>query len=100
MLAKFPKSVHPSMVGSNHRSTASQIWCKEQQLMKSKLSESEISDKKGGEGIDLYQAYRSMIEIVAALEESEYTPGYKYQTAVQPHDDPANPASEKGTAQG
>ncbi len=53
-------------------------------------------------GINLLSVYRSMLRIVARLDECRYTEGNSLlrQTEVRKHPDLANPASEKSTVQG
>lgn len=53
-------------------------------------------------GINLLSLYRSMLRIVARLDESEYTEGNSLlrQTEVVQHSDLANPASDEVTLQG
>jgi hypothetical protein len=53
-------------------------------------------------GINLLSVYRSMLRIVARLEESEYTEGNSLlrQTEVLKHSDLADPASDVSTSQG
>ena len=54
------------------------------------------------EGINLLSVYRSMLRIVARLDESEYTEGNSLlrQTEVFEHSNLANPASDEVTLQG
>ncbi len=54
------------------------------------------------DGINLLSVYRSMLRIVARLEESEYTEGNSLlrQTEVLKHPDLADPAGDVGTSQG
>jgi hypothetical protein len=61
--------------------------------------ESQLSTQENSE-VDLLKVSRTMLEIVAYLEESRYTEKNKCQTAVQHHDDPADPASANTTTQG
>ena len=53
-------------------------------------------------GINLLSVYRSMLRIVARLDESEYTEGNSLlrQTEVLEHSNLANPASDEVTLQG
>ena len=53
-------------------------------------------------GINLLSLYRSMLRIVARLDESEYTEGNSLlrQTEVVEHSNLANPASDDTTMQG
>lgn len=46
------------------------------------------------DGIQLLSVYRSLLKIVAALEEREYTESNLRQTVGLQSDDPADPASE------
>jgi hypothetical protein len=54
------------------------------------------------DGINLLSVYRSLLRIVARLDESEYTEGNSLlrQTEVYHHSDLADPASEGSTSQG
>ncbi len=54
------------------------------------------------DGINLLSVYRSMLRIVARLDESEYTEGNSLlrQTEVLKHSDLADPASDGSTSQG
>ena len=54
------------------------------------------------DGINLLSVYRSMLRIVARLEENEYTEGNSLlrQTEVLKHPDLADPASDRDTSQG
>ncbi|MBE2184487.1 MAG: hypothetical protein IAE89_13745 [Anaerolineae bacterium] len=54
------------------------------------------------DGINLLSIYRSMLRIVARLDENEYTEGNSLlrQTEVRKHSDLADPASVDGTVQG
>lgn len=54
------------------------------------------------EAINLLGVYRSLLRIVARLEDQEYTAGevHSRQTAGFPPDDPADPASGSDTSQG
>ena len=54
------------------------------------------------DGINLLSVYRSMLRIVARLEESEYTENNSLlrQTEVLKHPDLADPASDEDTSQG
>ena len=54
------------------------------------------------DGINLLSVYRSMLRIVARLNESEYTEGNSLlrQTEVMEHSNLANPASAEDTVQG
>jgi hypothetical protein len=54
------------------------------------------------DGINLLSVYRSILRIVARLEESEYTEGNSLlrQTEVLEHSDLADPASDVTTSQG
>jgi hypothetical protein len=52
------------------------------------------------EGINLESVYRSLLKIVACLEENQYTEKISCQTEVRQHPDLADPASERNTPQG
>ncbi|NJL57859.1 hypothetical protein HC928_24055 [bacterium] len=54
------------------------------------------------DGINLLSLYRSMLRIVARLDESEYTEDSSLlrQTEVVEHSNLANPASDSSTVQG
>gem|GEM_PF-705956 len=54
------------------------------------------------EPINLLGVYRSLLRIVARLDDQEYTAGevHSRQTAGLQSDDPADPASVDGTSQG
>ncbi|MBN8593099.1 MAG: hypothetical protein J0M33_15190 [Anaerolineae bacterium] len=52
------------------------------------------------EPINLLGVYRSLLRIVARLEDQEYTDGNSRQTEVVVHPDPADPASGSDTSQG
>lgn len=51
-------------------------------------------------GIDLKSVYRSLLKIVARLEENQYTEDMLRQTAEDQLDDLADPASAGHTSQG
>lgn len=51
-------------------------------------------------GIDLFGVCRWMLDIVAVLNESEYTQNHIHQTAERQPDDLADPASDSDTPQG
>jgi hypothetical protein len=52
------------------------------------------------QGVNLEMVYRSLLNIVAHLDERQYTEGDIRQTEVLEHSDLANPASESTTSQG
>jgi hypothetical protein len=52
------------------------------------------------QGVNLETVYRSLLNIVARLDERQYTEGNIRQTAERELDDLANPASEAATSQG
>lgn len=52
------------------------------------------------EPINLLGVYRSLLRIVARLDDQEYTDGNSRQTAGYQPDDPAHPASGRSTSQG
>jgi len=55
------------------------------------------------DGINKEALYRSLLEIVAYLDETQYTEGSSFidrRAEVVEHSDPANPASEDSTSQG
>jgi len=62
----------------------------------------QILDAKPGdaEPINLLGVYRSLLRIVARLEDQEYTDANSRQTAGFQPDDPADPASGVSTSQG
>ena len=51
-------------------------------------------------GVDLKSVCRSLLKIVARLEENQYTEGMLRQTVEQELDDLANPAGAGNTSQG
>jgi hypothetical protein len=51
-------------------------------------------------GVNLEKVYRSLLKIVAHLDESQYTESHFRQTAERELDDPADPASEATTSPG
>ena len=51
-------------------------------------------------GVNLEMVYRSLLNIVAHLDERQYTEGDIRQTEVVEHSNLANPASEAATSQG
>lgn len=53
-----------------------------------------------GQGVNLETVYRSLLNIVARLDETQYTQGMLRQTEVQEHSDLADPASDGSTSQG
>ena len=59
------------------------------------------SDSVENEGINLLGVYRSMLRIVARLEESQYTESHSFmgQTEVVEDSDLANPARDNSTTQ-
>ncbi|MCI0550386.1 MAG: hypothetical protein L0287_05490 [Anaerolineae bacterium] len=54
------------------------------------------------QGMNLEAVYRSLLRIVARLDENEYTESNSLlrQTEVRKHSDLADPASDGGTSQG
>lgn len=55
------------------------------------------------DGINKEALYRSLLEIVAYLDETQYTEGSSFidrRAEVVEHSDPADPASEESTSQG
>lgn len=66
-----------------------------------RLSDEQPNIAENG-GINLLSLYRSMLRIVARLDESEYTEGNSLlrQTEVVEHSNLANPASADDTVQG
>jgi hypothetical protein len=52
------------------------------------------------QGINLETVYRSLLNIVARLDDTQYTQGMLRQTAERELDDLADPASVEGTSQG
>jgi hypothetical protein len=52
------------------------------------------------QGVNLETVYRSLLKIVARLDETQYTQGAIRQTAEREPDDLAVPASESVTSQG
>jgi hypothetical protein len=53
-----------------------------------------------GQGVNLETVYRSLLNIVARLDETQYTQGMLRQTTEQELDDLADPASGANTSQG
>lgn len=53
-----------------------------------------------GQGVNLETVYRSLLNIIAHLDETQYTQGMLRQTTEQELDDLADPASETSTSQG
>jgi len=70
-------------------------------LKPERLSDEQPHTTENG-GINLLSLYRSMLRIVARLDESEYTEDNSLlrQTEVVEHSNLANPASVDGTVQG
>lgn len=60
---------------------------------------SEVSSD-GKSKIDMVAVYRSLLRVVAQLEEQGYTEDSLRQAAVPKHDDLPNPASDESTRQG
>lgn len=58
---------------------------------------SQLNTKRG---INLEMVYRSLLNIVARLDETQYTQGISRQTAERELDDLADPASVEATSQG
>jgi len=52
------------------------------------------------EGVNLETVYRSLLRIIARLDEREYTEGVLHQTTEVVLDDLADPASAMNTSQG
>lgn len=55
------------------------------------------------DGINKEALYRSLLEIVASLDETQYTEVSSFidrRAEVVQHSDPANPASDRDTSQG
>jgi hypothetical protein len=55
------------------------------------------------DGINKEALYRSLLEIVAYLDETQYTEDSSFidrRAEVRQHSDPANPASDSDTSQG
>jgi len=55
---------------------------------------------KQTEGIDLLNAYRTVLRVLAQLESEEYTSDCERQADVSQHDDLPDPASAVTTRQG
>jgi hypothetical protein len=53
-----------------------------------------------GQGVNLETVYRSLLNIVARLDETQYTQGMLRQTTERELDDLADPASAANTSQG
>jgi len=53
-----------------------------------------------GQGVNLEMVYRSLLRIIARLDEKEYTEGMLRQTTEVELDDLADPASGMNTSQG
>jgi hypothetical protein len=53
-----------------------------------------------GQGVNLETVYRSLLNIVARLDETQYTQGMLRQTTERELDDLADPASATNTSQG
>jgi hypothetical protein len=53
-----------------------------------------------GQGVNLETVYRSLLRIIARLDETQYTQGMLCQTTEVELDDLADPASERSTSQG
>jgi hypothetical protein len=70
-------------------------------LKPERLSDEQPNIAENG-GINLLSLYRSMLRIVARLDESEYTESNSLlrQTEVVEHSNLANPASDEVTVQG
>jgi hypothetical protein len=52
------------------------------------------------QGVNLETVYRSLLNIIARLDETQYTDGMLRQTTERELDDLADPASERSTSQG
>jgi hypothetical protein len=52
------------------------------------------------QGVNLEMVYRSLLRIIAHLDETQYTEGMLRQIEVYHHPDLANPASAVNTSQG
>lgn len=63
-------------------------------LDKSLTAPHEELNRAPTDGIQLLSVYRSLLKIVAALDDREYTEEDLRQTVGLPSDDPADPASE------
>lgn len=70
--------------------------------MKAEPTEPNLQLNKQQHGVNLESVYRSLLRIVARLDENEYTEGNSLlrQTEVYHHSDLADPASDVGTSQG
>lgn len=53
-----------------------------------------------GQGVNLEMVYRSLLNIIAHLDETQYTQGMLRQTTERELDDLADPASGVNTSQG
>ena len=53
-----------------------------------------------GQGVNLEMVYRSLLRIIARLDETQYTQGMLRQTTERELDDLADPASAVNTSQG
>lgn len=53
-----------------------------------------------GQGVNLETVYRSLLNIIARLDETQYTQSMLRQTEVVEHSDLAHPASAVNTSQG
>jgi hypothetical protein len=54
----------------------------------------------GGQSVNLEMVYRSLLRIIACLDETQYTQGMLRQTTEVELDDLADPASDTNTSQG
>lgn len=81
----------------HHRSF---VGSEEQRLPSDTPRQAAIPQSNTQRGVNLVTVYRSLLNIVAHLDERQYTEGDLRQTAERELDDPANPASEIATSQG
>jgi hypothetical protein len=59
-----------------------------------------LQQPNSGQGVNLEMVYRSLLNIVAHLDETQYTEGMLRQTTEVVLDDLADPASAVNTSQG
>ncbi|MFW5709698.1 MAG: hypothetical protein ACOCX5_05710 [Chloroflexota bacterium] len=65
--------------------------------------QAEIPQPNTRQGVNLVTVCRSLLEIVASLDETQYTEGSSFidrRAEVVQHSDPADPASDEDTSQG
>jgi hypothetical protein len=76
------------------------VWLEETGLKSDSPNHVKTLKPHSGQGVNLEMVYRSLLRIIARLDETQYTQGTLRQTEVVEHSDLADPASAVNTSQG